>query len=164
MEELPSDTLGNISRKAIEKLKELGWKESNIYDVDAIKEEIKCCGFTMNPIAEQILKDFGGYEFSFSGNNVSAMEFTFHEGGRTFPAKHLGLLEGIIDDSAPCPVASRVGHILFACPSGRIALLQDQWYYLAVFETFADVLDALLFNDYRKAKEFPEIESYTPDW
>lgn len=162
--ESPDSRLGVFSPGVVQVLSELGWAQDCTVQIDEYLRELDSAGFQVNDLARSVLQTFGGYEFHFPEGGVAWIRFGVTEARHTFSPDHLPILETLIEDESPCPVGGGGGYILFACPSGRIALLQEQWFCLFVSENLADMLEAIICNDRSRCREVENVEECRPDW
>lgn len=162
-----NDRLGTFSQRSLAALAALGWNpgtESDIQEFENFLAELSENDFAINDVAREILGLFAGQVFNLPRGGIAWISFTATEALRNFAADYLPVLEVLIEETAPCPVAGGGGYILFACPSGKVALLQDEWFYLLVADSFADALEAILFRDRTRCREVPNVEDCRPDW
>lgn len=156
--------LGTYSERVVEALSSLGWTTDRSSPPDEYLTELSSSGFPINETAKVILQSFGGYAFQIPDGGIPWISFTITEARHAFRSDYLPILTTLIDEAEACPVGGGGGYILFACPSGKVALLQEQWFYLTVAESFGDILEAILFNDRKRCRDVPNVEACCPDW
>jgi hypothetical protein len=123
-------------------------------------------GFKLNTVAENILCQLGGISFRSSTGGVPWFRFDHQECFHTFQHKHASILETLIGETNPCPIGGGGGggYILFAFENGVFALLHEQWFFLLISDAFANIVDAIVFNDFIGCRVVEDAESYRPDW
>ncbi|QDU96317.1 SUKH-3 domain-containing protein [Lignipirellula cremea] len=156
--------LGTFSVRAIETLSLQGWETGRHVSIEAYQDELTTHGFLLNDVARQILESFAGCSFAVPEGGIAWIVFNITQARHTFKPTHVPVLEVLLEEEGPCPAGGGAGHILFACPSGKVALLQEQWFSLLAADSFADLLEAILFKDLRHCHEVPNVEECCPDW
>ena len=131
--------LGEFSDGVLSELRQQGWSSTSAIDAEPTHLQIRKWGFTVNANASEAAKHFGGYTFHFPNGGVAWLRFD------------------------ACPIAGGGGYIVLMCPTGRVALLHEQWFCLFIFESLAGLFEAIILNDRSRGIEFPDVESYRPD-
>lgn len=159
-----SNVVDTLSERSLGWLSNHGWNPDNSVDAGNQLAELSTNGFVANDIARQVLETFGGFTFDLPQGGIGRMSFSVTEARHTFKPEYTPLLGELIGEENPCPVGGGGGYILFMCPSGRLALLQEQWFYLLLADSLGDMFEAIIFNDRSRCHEVPNVEDCCPDW
>lgn len=153
-----------ISERAKSFLREFGWANDRNVSIDMYLHEILKRGFRLNTVAEQIVRHLGGITFKTDAGPVAWFRFDQQECFHTFRYEHVSVLEALVGETDACPVGGGAGYILFAFPSGTLALLHEQWFFLSVSDSFASIVDEMIFGDLGGCRVIEDVEAYRPDW
>jgi hypothetical protein len=145
-------------------LREFGWSEDRNVNLDVFSSEITKRGFKLNSVAEQILRQLGGITYRINTGGIAWFRFDHQECFHTFRNDHVSVLEALIGETDPCPIGGGAGYILFAFPRATFALLHEQWFFLSVSDSFASIVDAMIFKDLTGCRVITDVEDYRPDW
>lgn len=159
-----ANRLGTYSERVFETLLLLGWTADRSSPLDEHLTKLSSSGFPINETAKAILQSFGGCCFQIPDGGIAWISFTITETLHAFRSDYLPILTALIEEAEACPVGGGGGYILFACPSGKVALLQEQWFQLEIADSFSDLLEAILFNDRTRCRDVPNVEACCPDW
>lgn len=159
----PNSLLGSFSENLVKKLKSFGWDGSRNEASARIVAEVEQYGFQLNDVAAEAIYAFGGYSFHIPNGGVSWIEFELREAMHTFCAEDIESLEFALGSEPACPVAAGAGYILLLTPSGKAALLHEQWFSLDVCNSFAELLDAILSNNFTGCHNYGDIQSHRPE-
>jgi hypothetical protein len=154
--------LGTFSKRTLERLGQLGWDNSGTCDIAEYVLELEANGFPVNEAAKEALRRFGGKEFHFSGGGINWVRFEVREARHTFVSDHICILASLLGENA-CPIGGGAGYIVFVCPSGKAALLHEQWWFLMSCDSLAGLFEAIIFGDRSICTELPDTELYRPD-
>jgi hypothetical protein len=153
-----------ISVRAKSYLREFGWSEDRKVSLEAYSSAIEKRWFKLNSVAEQIVSQLGGIWFTAPSGGVAWFRFDHQECFHTFRHDHVSILEALVKETDPCPIGGGGGYILFAFPNGRFALLHEQWLFLSISDSFAGIVDAMIFDDLTGCRVISDVEAYRPDW
>ena len=153
---------GMLSQRAIAALEHSGWTESTIYDIENDLVELRNRNFEINDAALAVLRKFGGTSIRIDQGAIRGIVFDVREAFHTLVASDLVRLSDLINEVA-CPVGAGAGHVLLVCPSGKTALLHEQWFSLLTCATMAEMFELVLFNDRAICTDFGDIEMLRPE-
>lgn len=162
MRERSKSLFGTLSERAATRLRQLGWNGQASGNVEDCVSEVEASGFTVNLAARESLERLGGSEFHILDGGITWIRFDASEVRHTFYPDHIDTLAAVLGEPS-CPIGAGAGYIVLICPSGKAALLHEQWFCLLVCDSMADLFEAILFGDRSKCEEFPDIESFRPE-
>ncbi|NLS96831.1 MAG: hypothetical protein GXX96_32245 [Planctomycetaceae bacterium] len=157
----PESALGTFSDEMVEALRQLGWREPDRSTIERCIRELEARGFHVNEVAQAAIEQFAGLEFTFPEGGVPWVRFDLTEPRHTFIVDHLSNLTELLEEEA-CPIGGGGGYIILICPSGRAAVLHEQWSFLLSANSLATILEAVAFGNRANCHEYPDVESHRP--
>jgi hypothetical protein len=131
-----------ISESLGERLTAGGWRVDRDMEVAGYIEAWTNRGVAVNDHAKRILASFGGLEFRMPNGGITAIAFDPKLALRTLLPIDLEYLMRIIQEPV-CPIGRGGGYYLLVTPSGKILLLQEDWFCLFFADSLGGMLDLL---------------------
>jgi hypothetical protein len=150
-----------FSRAVVRKLKAAGWEEGRQVDVGPVLDDIRRRGVECNHAAEEVLREFYGLKWNLPRGGISFLEFDNAATFRFLHVEDLGRVRRLVGEPV-CPVASGGGFIVLVAPSGRVALLQDEWLCLLRADSLTDAFEFIFNHDTKAVENVPLSDDQRP--
>jgi hypothetical protein len=143
-----------ISEDAKRILRTVGWHEGRRVETAAIRSFLRGRGFEVSSLADCFLSNFHGLRLRPLDGPLSFLAFDVYEEVGWIEEEDKPFLAAL-DPEPLCPIGHGGGVLLFLTPSGKMILLNDQWFTYRRIPKLFEAMDYIL--GIRRFPEYPAV-------